>query len=787
MVRSCCDWKTLGTFAVLFALLVAWEREVLWFPPYEDQAVGLWTEADFLATSGFDYYQLRYGENHFISTGSGVRSYMISLLPTLIAILMRETSDPEQAFFWAHLVTLACGAGIITLLSSLLRGYRLPRLERLLIAGALVTTPLFRTQLELLGMDIPLAFFAMLSLVEVQQERFVRAGVAGMLAFFMKATGNLITLGLLFYLALRIWTERTESSGNVRRHLWRSLAVNLGFAVVQWALIAWGDTSVSTRREITWPAILQLPYAIYWCPDVVVLLAVCAFAWFPELMNIWKVVRGNDDAARVWLRGRGPELIAWFVVLGIVAASSVYIFIPRYFTVGVPLLWLIAGTCLSRWSMLIEHPAGNARKPSGWLRRLAAVSFGIYIVFNLLNAEGMFFPDIETVAQEEFRQDPGLHERSCPFSERSLEYRRDLASNRQGLAVLERESKGRPVLLPQPYYFLATKPRLGYVKQPLRAVNATVFSDTISAFRDLVARESPGEVIIAWTGRSRVTVPPPANAKEILYEDELRTPLLIYSIDTSAIGGDSSQIEEWYLDQTWPGDWLSMRAIVRREFLKSSGRGQRASREIQYANREDPYLREDLRRLAGTMVRTKEPWAELFDADRFDPLLAASIADVLRQLWAMATPEERGRWKMLAAAPHGGMDAFELALLELLSGRRDEAQGNFWHAQQALSGRPQGMAALALAVLEREQGNLVMSEQFLVKAEDELGETATQEIRGLLLCDQGDYAAATPILEKVDRKLRDAPEVHYHLGIALARQGKLAEATQEFRKAERSE
>lgn len=58
--------RCIGSLALLLmitAALAVWKWDIVRSPPYEEQAVGLWSEASFLVESGFDYYGLRF-EQH---------------------------------------------------------------------------------------------------------------------------------------------------------------------------------------------------------------------------------------------------------------------------------------------------------------------------------------------------------------------------------------------------------------------------------------------------------------------------------------------------------------------------------------------------------------------------------------------------------------------------------------------------------------------------------------------------------------------------------------------------
>lgn len=624
----------LGWLAILvaaWAIIAVRHRAAIFWPPYEDQAVGLWTEADFLVESRFDYYALRYDVPHFMSEEHGPRSYMISVLPTLVALLMELCPSIRAAIATAHLATFALSAATAVLLFVLVRPLA-GGTTAALSAAALLTTPLFAAQTELVGMDVPLTPLMLLVIWLVAQRRYTWAAVASTGAFLVKATGSLATLATIGYLAVLLVGGRGRVSRGEQRLRAIGLAANVVALGFQSALVWWGDTSVALRAQIEWPEVVRLSSAVYWCPDLVVLLGVAVIAaligWTellrtgslrtaplgagttvgtgvvgagmvgPGMVDHGGVSRSTvhdhpptraDGDVRVD-GGRGPIAratsaverawsaapvvsLAWIVLALMLVANARYIFIPRYFTSAVPLVYIV---------LISAAFAIPTRK------RVGQVLLAGVVLFNLANSHGRFFPDIAWVGAEEFERQPWLHARSCPFTERSLEYRDDLESNRRAIRLLAAEYGEHPLLIALPQLFYVSKPRLGYVEQPLDAHDVGTFATAVASLTETLlpaaldpARPRP---ICYFSGNARMTLPPRTLEDRIIYQDRLDPALELYILEPPAdMPHEAVALDEWYLDRTWPGPWLVERAELRALYLARTNRLAQAIAETRQA------------------------------------------------------------------------------------------------------------------------------------------------------------------------------------------------------------
>lgn len=586
-VRSHRWGRWLIAFLLVWCGLLVVTYEVVDLPPYQDQAAGLWAEADFLVESGFNYYALRYVEPHYQDDNPGSRSYMISVLPTLTALLLIAGPTVQFAFVVSHVAAAAFGAMAIVLVFYALRGV-VGNLGAALTSLALLSTPLFLTQVRIVGMDVPVAAFGLLAAVMVWRKRFVAAAGVSMMAFFMKASGGLVTMATITYLAVLLLLMPRDEDPRWRRTCRQGLLVNIAALVAQTLIVAWGDTSVSIIWGNSWSRVWSLPYAIYWCPDLAVVLLICTALSLIAVMQYFGASnlrpRGKGRFSQVrWLLYNGMRrhdvfILCWIVVIGMLMASSLYIAIPRYLTPAVPFLFVLSGI------VLFSRP--NGRK---WAVALAVV----LIAFNVVNVNGDLYPDVEWAASEMFAEHPVFDARFCMFTERSREYLADQLSTIAAAQRIEEQYADHPILAPLPQQFYLTRPRLGYVTRSLQAFDTGSLPRAMDHFREAIAVASANgafnEPIFFWQGRSRMLLPPPEPGDEIIYKDDLSPQLIVYHKHLESLSSlDDHELADWLLQRTWGQPWLAFRLNSRARWFIDKGRLEQAMAETTEALRLEP-------------------------------------------------------------------------------------------------------------------------------------------------------------------------------------------------------
>jgi hypothetical protein len=578
----------IASLAIAIALLT-WRHETLWLPPFQDQAVGYWKEASFLADSHFDYYRLRYHENHYMDDKSGPRSYMISLIPTVVAGLMSFASDPATVIVIVRLMSFGL-AGYIGWFVFRHLQEPLGRFDAALVTASLLTLPTFITQVEIMGMDVPLTVALLLSLSAMVRGKVALSLAWAAAAFAAKATGQLVSLvGITFWICQGLAQPSEPTGRSWRWHLGTVLCY-LGLFVLEAGILAWGDTSVAYLAIDSWPWILKPTASLpNLTPDIGILLVVGLVAtirafgilgMFPQDRSAWRSLFQSPRGwwARAWRID--PWLaVCWITILGLLASSALYIYTPRYVFCSLPCLFIVLGRSLL--SARVSIP-------------FARVLLVGLILFNLANADGRYLPNISPYGREVFDEIPGLTPRSNAFTERSREYLKEHRSSLAAATVLEGRFPQHPIFAPVPTLFYLDDPRLGYVHTDLDLHDASLFRFAIQAFVDLYAT-APGKPSVPWPvlveyAHSRTTLPGPEPNDEILYEDSIEPPLRVYvkSIP-DAVRADRRQLEDWYLDRTWDNRWMVSRLVGRFDFLLQTGRADRLRRELTQALHRHPH------------------------------------------------------------------------------------------------------------------------------------------------------------------------------------------------------
>ena len=678
-------------FLLAWGALVAWRHEVLPLPPYYETAMGLFREADFLVDTHFDYERLRSREPP-VNEG-GAHSYVVSALPTLLALLMMASSTPTVTAVVAHLISFAAAAVVVVALAWLV-ARRSDPWYGVAIAAAAITTPLVITQVELIGMDVPMAACVLLAVAAVVEGRYALSALACLSAFFMKSTGLIASVAIILYLACAWSMSRLagdnfsagNSAGAERRGMLRGAFWNLLALVVGIGIYAWGD--VHSRLMRVGFAGDWIAHAWRICPDLLVLAIVTVLLGFATLgRRLWHARQAEASwrvIARDWLFYDAALPLALLLVIGDLAAMRLYarVFVIRYVLLAVPLLYLLLAAIvyrprLGRWNLLLP---------------VALLALNVY------NADGKLFPAA------------GGHARHCAPLERSREYLEDHRSQIAAMRELAAQNDAVPILAGYPFSHYLSFPRLGYVNRPLSGYAIMpLVAPTFRSVYDLL-RDQPQRLrIISVDNPSHrvgsIYAPPPAPGDRIVYDDHQDSPLVIYDCDLAAVAAQPGGLEAWYLEHLWGGAidrhgssvWQ-----VRAEELVAVGRSDLAIRLLERrgaAVPDDLASRIQLGQLylgAGRGAETAQLARSLIDAAQTRKV-DASIVGHGHLLLALTLLHQRqldaARAEFEAALrfdPTLHDARVNLGVTDLLAGRLAEAERQF---QTALAERPDDAGA----------------------------------------------------------------------------------------------
>ncbi|MBX7074750.1 MAG: tetratricopeptide repeat protein [Pirellulales bacterium] len=540
-------WRAwLAALVLVTAIIAVWRREIIDSPPYWDSAMGLFLEADFLARTGFDYAQLTSQEGRFIEGGAAI--YIVSVMPSLLACAMRSLPSVEAVLVAGHLFSFATAAALGLVIFAILYR-RVGNWAAGLVAAAVLTTPLFATQIDMIGMDLPMTLMATLALWCVARDWYFGAACMSLAAFFVKLSGGVSTAALVTFLALLSVASLNGGACRARRW-WVGFGMALFCLAIELSVAQWMSllpkSSVEQREANTAEGIVSLLDARYWCPDLALIflvsLALSLVLLGARLLGDWKGlprprrVGGALAIAREALWDQRVELYCWTAVIGLLLVLSRIYTIPRYLTMPLVYVWIVLAVSLFQ-----------RLKAGGWGLGLVA----LVIAFNLANASGRFLPALPS--EDVFQSRTGA------FLERSREY---LADHRENLALvkaLEHEARDRAIVTAAPFVHFLSKPALGYVKSPLHGYSVNTYTtETFPAVSTL--RDAPAErLVFVWATNRFVplalcAMPEPQAGDRIIYKAGAPVSLVAFER-----GDDDPRIsplerKERYLALLFPGD-----------------------------------------------------------------------------------------------------------------------------------------------------------------------------------------------------------------------------------------
>lgn len=546
--------------AVAIALII-WRHEVLFLPPYEDQAIGYWSEADYLAQHRFDYASFLFREPNFMDEVPGRRAYAISILSPLLALVQLAVPETATRLCFVHVIWFLIAGSIAGQLVIALRPVT-GRWGAMAASVALVTSPHFLVQTEIMGMDVPVAAAFLWGARQAAADRIFSALLISFLAFAFKVTGLVATLAMITYIFVMMVVD-PRLIGEGRPRYGRALTLGvllLGIEIIFELLF---DTSVSALIGLRWFPVMRPAMALTTTPDIVIYTLLVAVAAIGSL--VWQAVKGvSFREYKVWVFERRLWLMAWIVVAGFIAAIHTHAFVPRYIAPATPLLFLLIGWTLTRAERL--RTAGTI------------VLLGM-TVFHVLNADGRFFPSLNAETKAFISHWPAFDERSCAFTERSREYLTDLRSTLALCNTLEEKYADCPIVCAEPFATYLSYPALGYVNRPLLVQRVVTAGQTVEMLVALRAMEKngPAPIVVAKRG-TRSLLPARKTEDEIIFEDHLDPPLIAYRWNSiKDVPNDLRRLLVWYIPTTRRADEIELTRI---DLLMRTGRTSYAREEI---------------------------------------------------------------------------------------------------------------------------------------------------------------------------------------------------------------
>ncbi|MGE0538281.1 MAG: tetratricopeptide repeat protein [Pirellulales bacterium] len=527
-------------FCAAFVVILLVRFEVVDSPPFWDSIMAVWNEADYLAQSDFDYDGLLNRTRYCLHPDGGRRAYGATIIPGVIALLMRNTPTPHAAIVCYHLLIFFCSACSAVLFFELVRPLTTP-LGALLATLAAWTTPVFAVQIDLLGMEPPLIACALLNVYLISKGRTGWAAAAALGAFAVKQSGFIVVAAnIAFLFGIRLNELRQGHRAGDRS---RYLLLHVAVALLEILVISSGDTHTKNMRGgANWIA------ALTWCPDVVFLVIAClalgllrALAWRRREPDAGLLARTPNAIGSTWV------LAGWTAVLALLATGFVP-FLPRYVALAVPFIYLVFA------ALMLTTPRSTTP---------AMIAFAFFTLFNLANWNGRFFPDVNALPKWASSVPFARIAREPGHLERSHEYLHDHLCTQEVVEKIKTLAPEQPVLCGFPFTYILALPSLGYVDRPIATYAIQGFYDYTATSRDVaqLCRDHPPHPIFVlsentfYRNFSQFDSPPPESGT-VLYEDNDPGQLVVFRSAEPDSAWDRTRIEAWYRDRSFPGDSL---------------------------------------------------------------------------------------------------------------------------------------------------------------------------------------------------------------------------------------
>jgi hypothetical protein len=548
--RAWTHWAPAIVFLGSFLILLVTRREITTSPPGVDQ-IGLMAEANFLYESGFDYEALRTLTP--MDQGGACRAYVTTVLPSLIALFRVAGCSVQQSIVAYHLFIFIMAAGVCASFYVLLSRRTDPS-TALLAMAAMAFTPLLSTQVDMITLEIPMVFFALLAAIAVSRQRLGWAILASFAAFAMKNTGIVVILAIASTVVFELLIGWNGNGSRIRRAVTIFCAGLLTVAEI--AILYWGGT-IQSRIDHP-PVVSLLPTAMLFIPDLVILTVMAGVLTFLVLMQRFLFPLSGDGRvfgrAQAALLSLGSDWIfCWAMICGNIAVVTQITFHPRYMALSVPFIY-------AAFALGVVHITKSRSLPRAVLLALLAI--------NAVNFDGRLFPRL-----------PDELQRAGTFLERSHEYRENHDAVVQFVRELERACGNRPVLVSEIVSHFVSNPGLGYVDKPLTGYTTlpNLTAPTLKPALQLLVDKPSELIVVRFQELFRLDYwyeyPAPSNEDEILYEDHLEPPFCIYLKRFDSVSSKTPH-DDFLIEMIAP--WPQGKVAV--EMLNEAGRPDLAKR-----------------------------------------------------------------------------------------------------------------------------------------------------------------------------------------------------------------
>lgn len=407
----------------VFAYFLTTRFEVLSNPPLGEAITGPFSDAMWLVQNKLNYLGLLRQDT--VMTG-GPQIYPTSLYTLFLATLMYLIPSVTAFLVTMHILVFAMASTVVALLRKISLKIFNPPIA-MLLAFLLLAIPLFQSMSELINLEMPSLFFAMVCIYYLTQKRMAAASMMALLSIFTKDPG-IIACAAVFLFGLKIFVTEPKRQGR-----FKFLLLGIGVAAIAAVKsivrsIILGEQKVynMTCPGCGWH---NISYSI-WFWIYVATLVVLAYGLFRRRRRL------EDETLLMFLTAG-----LWFLMfINFLTLAYRYqlLFLPfLVFCFGFALLLLIRNEKIIKWVLVF------------------------LVMFSFLCSHGLMYGNKRFV--------------DCfpTHLERSLEYRNYLQLERILAKKVENRFSDWAIIAPFQTAQLLALPKLGYVTKPL---DVTVYS-----------------------------------------------------------------------------------------------------------------------------------------------------------------------------------------------------------------------------------------------------------------------------------------------------------------------
>ncbi|MFO0948579.1 MAG: hypothetical protein U1D30_22085 [Planctomycetota bacterium] len=481
-------------------LLVLPRVHILADPPYFD-AQGVWSEADYLYETKFDYRSLLLEEDS--GDIGGIRVYFTVLPPTVLAWARSMGASPSVTLIGYRLFVLTCAAvtwGVMYYVLSRRQGVRIA----LLATAATASLPLISAQSEIPNTEMPMTSALSLALLFFSQGSIGKLMACLIAAFAMKNSALLATFASgIAFLFLHV-SARIGRDANARRWSLKGMLACAGLLVLELAVLYF---SAAMNERISVPVIYLLTHYlwIYCAPEIL-------FAFVLMCILLARAL-GRRGLLR-WVESEVDEpfhrrVCIHSVLLAGTSICAMFLmpYHPRYATSAIPFIVIAIFYLLPRLTS------------RAWITEGILVSMTLV---NLVNSHGWLYWPL-----------PEVLTRNPTYNERSLEYRRELKAHQEAIVRVSAVNADTPVIATETFSTSISAPALGFVTRALNGYTTVPGRrPPLKPFLKILEDRPPAIAVIRLDDPLRnddhVSFPMPGPGDEVLFNDGQPKPLIVY-------------------------------------------------------------------------------------------------------------------------------------------------------------------------------------------------------------------------------------------------------------------